>query len=197
MTRKIELKTAGQEAILQVHSCGLAKVGKYPEVEFSGLDDQDQPAMIAVNQKSVDRQLARLNLDYGSAAGRIIKFSRSANPADASKPYWNLDDMGELDHQSAAAPIAVRGDWPLAQARASGSAPVRADSAPQPTAASVTPGVPDGGKPETPRDIYMAITKDTLAHVVPLYLDAGVEVDASAVAAIVATRFIAATRNGH
>lgn len=170
---KVSLKKAGESITLTVQKCAPATVGTYPEIEFVGIAD-GRLVVVPVPKVSADRQLARLLFNYEDCVKATLTISRDPNAKDANKPYWGIT---------------------LAQGN--GSAPVRADSAPQPTAASVTPGVPDGGKPETPRDIYMAITKDTLAHVVPLYLDAGVEVDASAVAAIVATRFIAATRNGH
>lgn len=180
--RKIELKQAGQEAILTVRKCGLASVGKYPEVEFSGPDDRGEPAMIAVNQKSTDRQLTRINLTYQSCVGQTLRFSRSASD-DPAKPYWNIDLLGEADGV----------DQPYTKpAMTSGSSGPPEDDTPHP-ADRAPQGQPVASSPPQSDDLYLRLTVDTLAKILPLYVKVGVQPTAGEIGAMVATRFIAQT----
>lgn len=100
----VSLKNAGESITIGVESCKLMEIGKYPEVEFVGQDGSRSVA-VRVNKQSADRQLARLGLDYASAAGKILTLSRSANPADASKPWWNINLAGTMPKANGKPPV--------------------------------------------------------------------------------------------
>lgn len=179
--QKLELKQAGQSALLHVVSAKLATVGQYPEVEFVGTDDTNRLVLIAVNKKSADRQLDRCNLTVESAAGKVLRFGRSANAKDATKPFWDIEVVGDAPKANGK-PVEQKAPEPPA------------DDAPHPAEREAVKA--EEAKP-TAREIYLAITNDTLKEIVPLYVAAKIPVTMEAVAAIIATRYIAATRNGH
>lgn len=160
----VKLKNAGDSITIKVASCGKVPVGKYPEVSFIGTDGR-ATVDVRMPLQSVERQFARLNLDYVKCIGETLTISRDPNASDPAKPYWGIT---------------------VADASPNGSPPKAA--APQ-TAAEPEPK-------KSGAALYREITEYTLEKVVPLYVAKGIPLTMEGTAAIVATMYIAATRNG-
>ncbi len=167
---KIKLTKAGEAVALKITKCAKAAVGKFPGVEFTGALGTGAIVTIEVPQASADRQLGRIPLTYAEAVGCTLVIGRDPNPADPSKPYWSITLPGP--RTTSAKPNPLPPD----------------DPAPHPAER-------EGKAEPTPRDLYLSITKDTLAHVVPLYTAEKIPVDAATVAAIVAVRYIQAHKH--
>lgn len=86
----VTLKTAGDTLTMHVQTCELARVGKYPEVEFIGTDVEGRLIKLAVPKQSTERQFGRIGLDYAGAVGKTLTFSRDPNASDPAKPYWGI-----------------------------------------------------------------------------------------------------------
>ncbi len=170
---KVKLTQAGESITVHVSRCALASVGKYPEVEFYGVAAGRQ-VVVPVPKASADRQLARLTLTYADCTDAVLTISRDDNKQDASKPYWGIT-------------IGTVAEGPPVRSRAPSNPLPPDDPAPHPADR-------EGKAEPTPRELYLSITKDTLDHVLPLYLAKGILVDMQAVASMVATRYITATQ---
>ncbi len=88
---QVLLKKAGDTLTLNVMACAQVPVGKYPEIEFTGIDAARRLVYVRVNKQSVDRQLTRLELTQQTVVGRVLIFTRDPNPADVNKPYWGIN----------------------------------------------------------------------------------------------------------
>lgn len=86
----VKLKAPGESITLAVRDCKKLEMGRFPGLGFFGVDG-DQPVVVEMPEVSADRQLARLGHTRESIVGRTITISRADNPADATKPYWNIN----------------------------------------------------------------------------------------------------------
>lgn len=87
---QVQLKKAGDMLTLNVMACAQVPVGKYPEIEFTGVS-ANRLVAVRVNKQSVDRQLTRLELTQQTVVGKVLIFTRDPNPADVNKPYWGIN----------------------------------------------------------------------------------------------------------
>ncbi len=181
---KVKLTVAGEAVTLQVQKCAKATVGKFPGIEFTGIDQFDKRLItIEVPQSSADRQLGRIPLTYAEAVGCTLTISRDANSTDASKPYWGIS--------LASGKVTARHPNP-AEGPPEDDAPHPADRMDPTPLIQKHPGAGTSGPPEP--DLYLLLTVATLRDIVPLYVKAGIVPQAADVAAMVATRFIAQTK---
>lgn len=85
----LKLQNEGDEHTMTVTECK-AVAGNYGEqVLFSDGNDS-----LYLPKASADRQLERLGLDYISAVGMNLTFSRDPNPKKGAKPYWGVSYAG-------------------------------------------------------------------------------------------------------
>lgn len=175
---RIALKNVGEWVTIGIASAEQVPVGRFPEYSFIGVDGDEQHVDLRVPKASADKQLARLNLTLADTVGAILKFSRGENKTDASKPYWNIDVVAQGNGTSGGRTSAVSGNT-------------------QPAA----PTPPAPAKPVEEREkgsaIYKRVTQFVLDDILPLYRKAGVTPTATDIHAMVATVYIAATKNGH
>jgi hypothetical protein len=88
----VQLKQAGDSVMMHITRCGPVGVGRFPEIEFAGIDG-GRDVVVQMPKSSADRQLTRLKLDQASVVGKIITISRSPSD-DPAKPYWNISLNG-------------------------------------------------------------------------------------------------------
>lgn len=98
---QVQLKKAGDMLTLNVMACAQVPVGKYPEIEFTGVS-ANRLVAVRVNKQSVDRQLTRLELTQQTVVGKVLIFTRDPNPADVNKPYWGINLAADQSAQSVA-----------------------------------------------------------------------------------------------
>lgn len=185
---RIKLRNAGDAIVVHVETAQLSKTGKWPEVELFGRDAKThQQVLVAIPQKSAERQLDRLGLTLNDLPGYTMGVSRGANVEAPDKPYWNLAVVGEPDRQAPARDYLpdqpVRGTAPIASTPEP-PPPTDADAPPD---AIVPPQVASGGFSDP---LYLAITRWVLTEVAPLYEDQEVGPTPEALAAMVATLYI-------
>ena len=82
------LEHAGDAITLRVTACGPVPVGRYPEIQFAGVDAEGRAHVVQMPKASADRQLARANLTTATVVGCTMRFSRDENPSDARRPFW-------------------------------------------------------------------------------------------------------------
>ena len=192
MPNYVKLKNAGDAIVVHVESAKVNTSGKWPTLDFAGTDAKThQPVVVAVPQKSAERQMERIGLTVDACPGLTLGISRAASD-DPAKPYWNLAVVGE--HEVKPAPRREPASEFIPGHPVSGSPPepppLDDEDAPEFAAA-----------PAPVRDLpvvdplYQRITEWVLAEVVPMYDKANIPADANAVAAMVATCFIQANRN--
>ena len=173
MTDPIKLTTAGQSVTFACTACFQVPVGKFPEIEFQGMDGTT-PLVIRVPKVSADRQLGRIPLTYEQAVGCRLTISRDPNPATPSKPYWGITLVSQGTGTAGAS---------LPQGAGAG--------------AHASPPTPVAPAPAEKRDvIYARITDWVLANIVPKYDAAGITCDSATVAAITATLYIDTRKHG-
>lgn len=117
---------------------------------------------------SAFRQLERIGLDVETAVGERLTFSRSASTKPGAKPFWNI--------AVATSPIETHNPLPAI-----------------PSAKTPTSMTPSEEKPRLHR-LYLRATRLVLDEVVPLYVKAGIGCSDTAVAAMTAALFIAASK---
>lgn len=185
---RIKLRQAGEAIVVHVERAQVSTTGKWPELELHGRDAKThQPVIVSIPEKSAERQLTRLGLTANDLAGYTMGVSRKANPEDASKPYWNLDVVGEPS-SSASEPYLpdqpVRGTAPVTPPE-----PPPLTDADAPPDALLSPAQHVAG-PFNGDALYLGITEWVLMAVVPYYQRFEVGPTPEAVAAMVATLFI-------
>lgn len=166
MAERIQLKDPGSEFVMTVAKVNSETVENSEYWLFTNGNKE-----LLVPKTSVASQLERL--DISSATGLLgvtVKFSRSSKLNKYGKPFWNLDLATEAERSGASAPSV--GAVPQS------ASPASADSS---------------EKPRLDR-IYIRATKLILDEAVPLYTKAGIGCTDTAVAAMVATLFIAASK---
>ena len=88
MGNRIKLTEPGSSYIGRVTRVDLNKSGKWPDYEFH-VENGDT---IQMPQKAADRQIERLKVGTAfDLAGTLIKVSRSDEPGENGKLFWNLD----------------------------------------------------------------------------------------------------------
>lgn len=171
MTEPIKLTAPGSSVTFLCSACFQVPVGRYPEIEFQGMDGTT-PLVVRVPKMSADRQLGRAGLTYEKCVGARLTISRDPNAADASKPYWGITLHG-FESTAGAAPAAR----------------------PAPVPAKPTPAAaPPAAVPLEGHALYERITDYVLGTIMPKYTAAEVPYDGGTVAAIVATLYIQAER---
>ena len=119
----LKLQNEGDTHTMTITECKVV-AGNYGEqVLFSDGSD-----MVYLPKQSADRQLERIGLDYDSAVGMNLTFSRDPNPKKGAKPYWGINYAGSnpepakpsqrvapTSAPSASAPIQPRREAILAQ----------------------------------------------------------------------------------
>lgn len=97
MGNRIKLTEPGSFHAFRVAKVGLNKSGKWPDYEL----DDGSGNVVIIPQKAADRQLGRLNIANAlELVGLHLKVSRSDEPGENGKLFWNLD----LVNASEAAP---------------------------------------------------------------------------------------------
>lgn len=167
MAEQIKLTTAGDSLTFQCTGASLAKTGKWPEAIFAGHDGEKQ-IEVHMPAQSAERQLTRLAMTYAECGGKTLTISRAPNQSDPSKPYWNLEVVGT--HAKKAQPF----DQPV-----------------PPQIGSVA--THESGA-MTSRDLYADLTDWVLNEIVEKYTDRRIPLDASAIASMVATLYIQASK---
>lgn len=92
----IKLQDEGQEHTMTITECEAAQGQFGEQVKFS--DGRD---VLYLPKDSADRQLNRIGLDYASAIGVSLRFSRDHNPKKGAKPYWGITVAGRGQAPSA------------------------------------------------------------------------------------------------
>jgi hypothetical protein len=192
----LKLKNPGDRATLTVASCALLPFGDYPEVEFIGVDSEGGTVAVRVPQSSADRQLARIERTYESVVGDVITIKRDPNSKQPSKPYWGLylESSGAKNGRASSEARSAVGATPEPKRvpPATVQAPVsRAD------VERVLDAAPVEQQGASGAELYLKITKWVLKEIPQYYEVAGLTPDADTIAAISATLFIQASRNGH
>src|SRR5512146_1918573 len=94
-TPRVKLKNAGDAIVLHCESASVNSSGKWPEIEFIGIDAKThQRVIVSAPQKSMERQFDRLGLSLPECSKYTLGISRAASD-DPAKPYWNLAVIGE------------------------------------------------------------------------------------------------------
>lgn len=82
----IKLQNEGESLTGNVTACEEVQ-GQYgAQVKFTFTTGD----ILFLPKESADRQLDRLGLDYDTAVGEALTFSRDHNPKKGSKPYWGI-----------------------------------------------------------------------------------------------------------
>lgn len=82
----IKLPNEGDTHTMRVTGCEAVQ-GQYGEqVKFTG----DGGDILFLPKDSADRQLARIPLEYITAVGETLTFSRDPNPKKGAKPFWSI-----------------------------------------------------------------------------------------------------------
>ena len=206
---KVKLPNVGDSLTLAVTACALAPVGKFPGIEFTGLRVGGAAFVcVEVPTGAAARQLDRLGLSQAQCVGQTLRIYREHNATAPDKPYWSIVRMDRGDERAAdaaeadPAPDDETPDAPLrthtTPAATPAFDPLTTDEPPHPAdrapAEQAAPRAAGDLRDDLDRARYYEITVDTLAHLVPLYREAGVVVDGATVAAIIATRWIQASR---
>lgn len=175
MSEPILLKNAGDKHVMDVASCGLLPFGKYKEYEFVGRDG----SRVRVPQQSAERQLVRLGLTPEAIVGRRVTLKRDPS-TDPAKPFWGI----------------YLEDGEYAQSGYGNGGPSNGG-----TAATTQPAATPKPEPVKPKvsghELYEKITDYVLATIKPKYDKAGIGLSPEATAAICATLYIGAQKNGH
>lgn len=172
MSDPIKLTKEGDRHTMTVASCTKLGFGDYPEYEFVGRDG----SKVRVPESSTLRQLGRLDLTAESVAGRRVTIKRDKNAKQPNKPFWGIyleDGEAEPSGGTGGAAVAAR------------------ESAPT-TGTHTTTAPTTQPDPEKGAALYAKITDYVLAHIVPRYQKAGIQVTHEGTAATVATLYIAA-----
>lgn len=169
MSEPIKLKNAGEKHTLTVRRVRLLPFGNDPEIEYEGTDG----SKVWVPQKSSDRQLARLNLTEETVVGCTITIKRDPNSTKGRPPFWGIYLEEGGNGGAGAAPPGGGNGQPSTAERPASTAPL------------------SGHK------LYESITDYVLTKIAPRYQDAGIGLSPEATAAIVATLYIQASKNGH
>ena len=184
MPDPIKLTVPGSSVTFLCTACFQVPVGKYPEIEFGGMDGTT-PLTIRVPKVSADRQLGRIPLTYEQCVGAYLTISRDPNKNDASKPFWGItlngfdEDAGDTREAAGAAGVGQP------QGAVTGKPAVQAPVAP-----------PSPAKPESRDVTYLRITDWMLREVAPRYAKAGIPLSPEAAAAITATVWIDTRKHG-
>ena len=199
MPNYVKLKNAGDAIVVHVESAKVNTSGKWPTIDFMGKDAKThQPVVVAVPQKSAERQMERIGLTVDACPGLTLGISRAASD-DSAKPYWNLAVVGE--HEVKPAPRREPASEFIPGHPVSGSPPEPPplDDEDAPPDAIVVPKatvVERGFSYEWAGDpLYLAITQWVLGTVAPLYNQFEVGPTPEALAAMVATVYIQHNRN--
>jgi hypothetical protein len=190
----IKLKTVGEAATFTVARCAPGN-GQYPDVEFEDGDGN----VYAVPKASADKQLDRIGFpEYGDVVGRTITISRGENKKAPDKPFWNIDLASGANGNGRAASAARQagGTAPHGGSAGTPSATAQPRPASRQDVERILDAEPVEKKPSG-YALYKQITAQVLKDIPNMYHDHGVAVDGQTIAAIVATLYINATRNGH
>lgn len=175
----IKLKNEGDRHTMTVADCQKLTFGRYPEYEFTGTDG----SVVRVPESATLKQLGRLDRTAQTIVGCRITIKRDKNSSDASKPYWGL--------------YLEEGSGANGTGGAASAATVAVGNAPERMRTATT--TPTPASPEKPKGyaLYKQITAQVLKDMPAQYAAAGIPLTSDATAAIIATVFIAAERNGH
>lgn len=89
--RELELKKAGDSAILIVDETQIEEIGGYDYLVILGRNAHNEQAVkLKLTAKAADAQLARLGMGVEQMIGETMTFSRAANPTPGKHPYWNI-----------------------------------------------------------------------------------------------------------
>lgn len=171
MANILKLQNAGDVATLNITGCEVVEGNYGQQVKFEAGDDT-----LYLPDTSAFRQLERIGLDVETAVGKRLIFSRAASTKPGAKPFWNID-LGKADQTLSDRAHGVEFRVPI-----NGAIP----PTPIPTAEP-------GEKPRLDR-LYLRATRLVLDEVVPLYVKAGIGCSDTAVAAMTAALFIAASK---
>lgn len=91
----LKLQNEGDTHTMTIKECKVV-AGNYGEQALfsDGSDSLYLPKL------SADRQLERIGLDYDSAVGMNLTFSRDPNPKKGAKPYWSINYAGTEPQES-------------------------------------------------------------------------------------------------
>lgn len=191
----IKLKNAGDKHTMDVQFCRKLPFGDFPEFEFQGRDG----SVVRVPESSTLRQFERLAVNEESIVGRRVTIKRDKNAKQPSKPYWGiyLEDGAESSGGTGGAASAAKpGTGTLPTHTTTGTTQPR--PATQKDVERIFDAEPVGeAKKPTGYALYRQITEKVLADIIPIYEKNGIQFDGADVAAICATLFIQASRNGH
>lgn len=189
----IKLKNVGEDATFLVTRCEPGS-GRYPDVEFEDENGNVYP----MPKSAAERQLDRAGRTMDTVVGHVVRISRGENKQDASKPFWNLEVVGGAERNGGGNGRAA------SAARQTGHTATHtttsATAQPRPATRADVERELDAEPAEPKKSgyaLYRQITERVLADMPTLYKNAGVPLTADATAAIVATLYIQANRNGH
>lgn len=170
MAERIQLKEPGSSREMFVAGVTPEVVERNEYYLFQNATAMGGSWEMLVPQSSVKAQFERLGISsVEQMIGKSVRFGRSTKMSRANKPFWDID-------------------W----AAGNGTIP---PATPTVRAPANTDGThpPGEEKPRLDR-LYLRATRLVLDEVVPLYTKAGIGCSDTAVAAMAATLFIAATK---
>jgi hypothetical protein len=128
---------------------------------------------ILLSDYTAKRQLERVKLTEASAVGQALRFEKVAKDGKTYINVYKAEASGAKQNGGGNGGAVATGGGNAAPAPASSASPLSGHA------------------------LYKQITSWVINDVIPLYVDAGIPVDASSVAAMSATLYIQASRNGH
>ncbi len=186
----VKLKNAGDAIVLHCESAKVNTSGKWPTIDFMGKDAKThQQVVVAVPQKSAERQMERIGLDLAECPGMAIGISRAASD-NPEKPYWNLAVVGEVETPKRDPSRTMPEFIPGHPVQGFTPEPPPPDDADAPMDAAVPK--PITGDFTDP--LYLAITRFVLEDVAPMYASFDIGPTPEAIASMVATCYINANR---
>lgn len=83
---RIKLTDAGSEVVFKVAKVDVNETGKWPDYDFHAEDGR----IVSMPKTAADRQATRGKFAVMKLAGAWVKVSRSDEPGDNGKLFWNL-----------------------------------------------------------------------------------------------------------